>query len=214
MKNNIFILFVSFFSVAFSQQKMVKQVFLTSNEIEISALGLDTLTILTSESNQVEVSLFNENVNSEDLEISNSSERLKITFKQPFIPNEKGVFRKFITKRLHRSYAVVKIPKNKNITIFGRNIDIVSKSYRGNLQIFIDKGVVKLHQLQGNTEIHLFQGTIVASVKNTNINIKTTHGTILFDGEKHSSPFVKTVKNASKKFVVNSINANVSLHSL
>jgi len=213
MKNNIFILFVSFFSVAFSQQKTIKQVFLTSNEIEISTLGLDTLTILNSENDQVEVSLFSENVNSEDLEINNRLKSLKITFKQLFISKEKGVFRKFITKRLNRSYAVVKIPKNKNITIYGRNIDIVSKNYRGNLQIFIDKGEVKLHELQGDVILKLFQGNIFASVKDTHINIKTTHGAILFDDEKQSSPFVKTVKQSSKKFVVNSINANVSIQS-
>ncbi len=213
MKNNLFIFFLSIISVGFSQQKIVKQVFSVSEEIEINTLGLDTITIITSDDNQTEVSLFNENANSEDLIINSSNKTLHIDFKKPFIVKKDGVFRKFITKRLNRSYAIVKIPKNKMITIFGRNINIISKSYQGNIVIFIDKGDLHLNTIQGKTSVHLFQGTVHAIISKTNININTKNGTIMMKGKKQASPFRVAIKNVSKKLVVNSINAHVFINS-
>ena len=213
MKKWVIIIFLSVFSLGFSQQKTVKQVFLSNNEVEISALGLDTITILNSDSNQVEVSLFSEYANSEDLSITKEKEILKIEFKTPIIPINNGVFRKFITKRLYRSYAIVKIPQKKSVTIYGKNIDIVSKDYKGDLSIFIEKGDVKLQRVQGNVQIRLFQGNVFSELNQYNIDITTTNGMLILNSEKQTTPFIKSLQNTSKEFRVTSINANVFLNS-
>ena len=61
---------------------------------------------------------------------------------------EAPVFRKFITKRLQRASAIIKIPKNKAVIIFGEEINIAAKSYGGPMDIYIEKGLIKLDTIQ------------------------------------------------------------------
>ncbi|TYQ00034.1 hypothetical protein C7447_101642 [Tenacibaculum adriaticum] len=181
------------------------------NEIELSTTGLDEIQIINSESNSIEVSVFDENPNSHYIIVDEENDLLKIEFNLQFINDESTVFRKFITERLNRASAVVKIPKNKSIIIYGTNIDLISKNYEGDLKIYIDKGLLKLNKVEGNIEAKLFQGNVFAEVKNSNIEVVSNNGKIMVNEEIHSKKYKKSSKFTSKIFKITSINANVML---
>ena len=127
---------------------------------------------------------------------------------------EETVFRKFITKRLQRAYVIVKIPKNKKTTMLGDIIDIESKSYQGNLVVFIEKGNIKLNTVKETTQIKLYSGNVYASLKNTNIDVVSNIGNIKVDTLLKGKRYQKKIDNVKKSFIVNTIKGNVFLSSL
>lgn len=182
----------------------------TATEVEILTDGLDELKIINSENETIEVSLFDENPNSHHILINDETSVLKIAFDLKFI-QKNAVFRKFITNRLNRASAIIKLPKNKTLTILGTNIDIVAKNYNGNLNIYIDKGYINLNKIQQNTNIKLFQGNVFAETSSSNITIKSNKGKILVNDEYYPKKYEKETLNTSKAFKVSSINANINL---
>lgn len=199
----------------FSQERLIKKSTFQSKEIEIITDGLDDVIIENSLSNQIEVILLDENPNTHTVFLEEQSGVLKINFKLNFNVFKEPVFRKYITKRLQRASAIIKIPNKKIVNIFGKSIDVTSKSYNGDLKIYIDTGNVKLNEVKGNTSIKLFIGNVYAQLKkNSSANVKTNNGVITINGEVNSSPFFKKKKNLSYNFIVNSIKANVAIEGL
>ena len=106
--------------------------------------------------------------------------------------------------------AIVKIPKNKKVTVFGETIDVQTGGYQGVLRILIDKGNVRIKGIKGITEVNLFAGTVFANINKNSLHIKTRKGTISLNDEVQKSPYKKKKKKAHL-LVVKSINANVVL---
>ncbi|WP_418653992.1 hypothetical protein [Tenacibaculum soleae] len=196
-----------------SQEKLLKKSQVFTKEITIIADELDDIVIENIEGNKIEVILLDENPNTHHVFIEEENNTLKVGFKLEFDVYEEPVFRKYITKRLQRANAIVKIPKNKEVTVYGKTIDVVSKNYDGDIKVFIDKGNVKLHEVQRNATVALFLGNVSAKLKNKcAINIKTNKGEIVVNDtifkEKSS---INTAKKTSCNFTVKSMNANVNL---
>lgn len=180
--------------------------------IEIVTYGLDEVKILNSTTNNIEISLFDENLNEHTITTTEEFGVFKITFELDFVENSE-VFRKFITKRLNRASAVIKIPKNKSITIHGKHIDIISESFQGNIAIYIDKGLIKLNTVKENINIKLFQGNVFATVKNTNIDLTSNKGTIKINEIIYPKKYQKKEKTLPTEFKIHSINANITLQN-
>lgn len=208
MKNRLFLLFFSIHLVAFSQKKAIKKIESDANEIEISTVGLDNIKIENSNSNFIEIFLSDEEQNAHNIFVTEENNQLKIEYRIQVLETE--VFRKFITKRLSLANSVIKIPKNKTVTILGDNIGVQCENYQGNLEIYIEKGNISLDKNLGNIALSLFSGNISGIIFDSNINIKTNHGKILIDSIEHKTVFEKT-STSDLKFTVNSINANVVL---
>ena len=149
---------------------MGKNIETSQKEIEISTVGLDDFVIENSNSKFVEVILFAENIHEQGIVIAEENNRVSIKFQLDSLIIEETVFRKFITKRLQRAYAIVKIPKGKNLTIYGENHSIESKNFWGDLTIYIEKGIVKLNTIQSNTVVKMYAGTIYATAKKQKYN--------------------------------------------
>lgn len=207
----LFFLLVKF--SGFSQETITKLFTSHAKLIEISTDGLDVLKIVNSNTDKVEVNLFDENPHSHHILVDDKTSILKIGFKLNF-KEEESVFRKYITKRLNRVSVTVKLPKNMDVTILGTTIDVISNNYNGNLNIYIDKGFVNLHKVQQNAFLNLFQGNIFATISNSNTNVETTNGKILINKKLHLKKYKKVTENAVKTFSVTSINANVNLSTL
>lgn len=206
------LLFTSLF--IFSQEKLIKTREIKFNDIEINSDGLDDLVIENSVGNQITIMLLDEQPNTHTIFFDDEINGvLKVGFKLNFDVYKEQIFRKYITKRLQRAKAIIKVPKNKNVTIYGKTIGINSNSYKGNLKIYIDKGNVRLNHVKGNTLVKLFLGNVFAKLgKNSNINIKTNNGEISINKTKHKEHLYKILtKNAVSNFNVRSINANVLL---
>ncbi|WBX73937.1 hypothetical protein PG913_01450 [Tenacibaculum pacificus] len=199
--------------IVFSQEKLLKTTTVLSNDIEINTDGLDDILIENSKSNQIEVLLLDENPHTHTIYFQEKLAVLKIDFNQIFDYNETGVFRKYITKRLQRVRVIVKVPKNKNVIIYGKTIGIVSKSYQGNVKIYIDKGNVRLNNVKGNAFVSLFLGNVYANLsKKSNIDIKTNNGIIRINNNSYKDKiYIKKTQKEVYNFKVNTINANVIL---
>lgn len=210
IKNIFCIFFLWITSGVFSQQMLVKSFSSDAKSIEIFTEGLDEIKIINSDSNQIEVSLFDENPHSHHILIDEETAILKIGFKLQFLQKE-DVFRKFITKRLNRASAIIKLPKDKNVTILGTNVGVISKSYNGNLNIYIDKGYINLHKVQQNIDIKLFQGNVFGVVSKSNVNIVSNNGKIEVEGVIHQKKYERTTENTTKTVSISSINANIVL---
>ncbi|AZJ34152.1 hypothetical protein D6T69_00845 [Tenacibaculum singaporense] len=182
------------------------------NELEVVTYGLDDIVIENSKDEQLEVILLDENPYTHNILFKKEGEVFTIAFELniPTLKNE--VFRKYITRRLERARAVIKVPKNKHISIHGKTIGVTSKSYKGDVNIYIERGNIKLTTVQGNSNIDIFQGNVFAQITSkSKLDLKTNNGTILINGERKTSLFSKEMPSASKTFTVNSIHANINI---
>ena len=196
----------------FSQEKLIERRELRSNEIEIITDGLDDIILENSKNNLIEVILLDENPNTHSIFLKKEIGVLNVKFELNFNTSHQKVFRKFITKRLHRAKAIIKIPVNKNVIIHGRTIGVVSKSYQGNIKIYIDKGNVRLNEVKGNVLVKLFLGNVYAQLnKNINLDIETTKGEIVLNSRNIVNQYYKKKETSGFTFKVKSINANVIL---
>lgn len=211
MKHLLLLLFFTTFINSYSQKKVVKKFSSESSSIEINTTGLDDFVLENSDSESIEITLFAENPTEHNLVVVEKSSNTSIQFFVEESTIEEAIFRKFITKRLQRASAIVKIPKNKQVYISGDNINITSKDYLGNISIFIEKGIVKLNHLTKSGALQLYAGTIYATLKDTNINVVSNLGTIKVDGVAYVKNYIKTEKYLSNNFKVYSIKANILL---
>ena len=213
MKHIYFLLFI--FSISgFSQQKVIKTVDDKTMEISVLSFGLDYVEIVNSDANQLEIELKDVNAKDYQIVVNQTNSLFKISFKREVLEGETKVFRKFITKRISKVNAVLKIPQNKKITIFGKHVDIYSKSYNGDLKIYVDKGDIQLNQIKQNTEVRLFNGNVSGSISNANINVTSNNGTVLINNKIYSKKYNQKKTTNNKSLAIKSINANIKLTSL
>lgn len=211
MKKYVFLLFIVGNQLLFSQEKVVQKRSMQVHELEVLTYGLDDIVVENSENNQLEVTLFDENPHTHNILFYEENEILKVSFELSIPPLQDEVFRKYITRRLERARVVIKAPKNKHITIHGKTIGVTSKSYEGDLDVYIERGNIKLNTISGNIKAHLFQGNVFADAFKTDLNLTTNKGVILVNDEKKISPFLKQNSSSSKIFTVNSIHANITV---
>jgi len=211
MKKYAFLLFLVSSQLLFSQEKVVQRRSMTAHELEVLTYGLDDIVIESSENNELEVILFDENPHTHNILFNEKGEILKVSFELKIPPLQDEVFRKYITRRLERARVVIKVPKNKHITVHGKTIGVTSKSYLGDLDVYIERGNVKLNTILGNSKVYLFQGNVFADTFKADLSLTTTKGVILVNDEKKVSPFQGQYPPSLKSFTVNSIHANITV---
>lgn len=212
VKKFYLILFLITQFLSFSQQLSSKKFTTTTNTIEIDTDGLDEIILETSEDNFITIFLDEENPFAHHIITNEESGILKISF-EPEIKQKEPFFRKFITERLHRASVKIKIPKNKNLAFFGDEVDVISKSYQGNLSVFIEKGSLKFNTLKGNLLLHLFSGNVFLTTYEGKINIDSTHGNININNVVKTNPYQKVLSNSLRNLIIKSKNANIVLTS-
>ncbi|WP_147300490.1 hypothetical protein [Tenacibaculum gallaicum] len=212
MKKNVFLLFALSVQVLFCQEKTIQKRIMLAHELEIITYGLDDIVIENSEDDKLEVLLFDENPHAHNIVFKKEREVLTIAFELHISTLKNEVFRKYITRRLERARVVIKVPKNKRINVHGNTIGVNSKSYDGDLGIYIERGNVKLNRIYGNTNVHLFQGNVFGHITSkSKLNLTTNNGIILINGAEKESPFLKENSSTSKKLTINSIHANINI---
>ncbi|QFS28580.1 hypothetical protein F9Y86_09330 [Tenacibaculum mesophilum] len=212
MKKHLLLLLILSIQFLYCQEKIIQKRKMLVNELEVVTYGLDDIVIENSKDGQLEVVLLDENPHTHNILFKKEGEVFTIAFELniPTLKNE--VFRKYITRRLERARAVIKVPKNKHISIHGKTIGITSKSYKGDVNIYIERGNIKLNTVKGNSNIDLFQGNVFANIdKQTGLGLKTNNGTIIINGKRKISPFSKEVTPVSKILTINSIHANINI---
>ena len=212
---NILLKTLSFFFLisnsTFSQKKIIKKFTTTTKEIAIFTEGLDALVLENSTSKFIEILLYAEDPNKQHIVIEEKSTETEIKFKIPVFKSEDAVFKKYITKRLKRASVTIKIPKNKEVSIFGEHINISSKSYNGNLNVLIEKGIVKLDTIQQNLILKMYEGNIFGVLKKSNLTIASKIGKIKIDAVFYKKKYKENRTDTSKEIAITTLKANIFL---
>ena len=212
---NILLKTLSFFflisSSTFSQKKIIKKVTSTTKEIAIFTKGLDDLVLENSTSEFIEILLYAEDPNKQHIVIEEKSTKTDIKFKIPVFKSEEAVFRKYITKRLKRASVIIKIPKNKEVSIFGEHINISSKSYNGNLNVFIEKGIVKLDTIQQNVVLKMYEGNLFGVLKQSNLTVVSKIGKIKINSIFYKKIYEENREDSSKETSITTFKGNIFL---
>ena len=212
---NILLKTLSFFflisSSTFSQKKIIKKLTTNTKEIAIFTKGLDDLVLENSTSKFIEILLYAEDPNKQHIVIEEKSTKTDIKFKIPVFKSEDAVFRKYITKRLKRASVTIKIPKNKEVSIFGEHINIASKSYNGNLNVLIEKGIVKLDTIQQNLVLKMYEGNLFGVLKKSNLTIASRIGKIKIDAVFYKKKYKENRTDTSKEIAITTLKANIFL---
>mgnify|MGYP005989593817 CR=1 FL=1 len=198
-------------AVAVSQQRVSKHFFSDKLTVHINASGLDEVLLEESRTEAFEIILLDEHINAHQIQLEDLNDDLKIEFIQPFSTDKSAIFRKFITRRIHRASVIIKVPKNKVLFVYGGHVDVISKSYHGDINIFIDKGLVNLHDVQRNATVKLFQGHVIAHLSNTAINIVSKYGDITVNTVHHDALYQLENTSSSHEFNIESLHANVNV---
>ncbi len=204
-------LFFLISSSTFSQKKIIKKVTTATKEIAIFTKGLDDLVLENSTSEFIEVLLYAEDPNMQHIVIEEKSTKTDIKFKIPVFKSEAVVFRKYITKRLKRASVTIKIPKNKEVSIFGEHINISSKSYNGNLNVLIEKGIVKLDTIQQNLVLKMYEGNLFGVLKKSNLTIASKIGKIKIDAVFYKKKYKENRMNTGKEIAITTLKGNIFL---
>ena len=212
---NILLKILPFFflmsSGAFSQKKIIKKLTTNTKEIAIFTKGLDDLVLENSTSKFIEILLYAEDPNKQHIVIEEKSTKTDIKFKIPVFKSEDAVFRKYITKRLKRASVTIKIPKNKEVSIFGEHINISSKSYNGNLNVLIEKGIVKLDTIQQNLILKMYEGNIFGVLKKSNLTIASKIGKIKIDAVFYKKKYEENRMDIGKEISITTLKGNIFL---
>ena len=211
MKNIFQILLFLFFSVSFSQKKVMKKFQTAADEITVYTAGLDNLVLENSTSEFIEVFLYAESYDDQLIKIEEKSKELFIKFHFEGTETREVVFRKFITKRLQRANAIIKIPIGKKVFIFGENVDIESKSHQNELAIYIENGIVKLNKIEAKTTLKLYSGNVYATVTNTNLEINSKDGKIKVDDVFYEKKYQQKSEKNELQLSIISMKGNVFL---
>jgi hypothetical protein len=203
--------FLCFSTLLFSQKKVIKKFTTTAKKLHISTKGLDNFVFENSDSEFIEIFLYAENPNKQHIVVAEKNSETEIKFKIPIFKSEAAVFRKYITKRLKRARATVKIPKNMELTVFGESINITSKSYHGDLRIFIEKGMVRLDTIQQNLELKMYAGNLYGVLKKTNLKIVSKVGEIEIDAVFHQKKYQEKEISTTKEVSIITIKGNIFL---
>ncbi|WP_299672133.1 hypothetical protein [uncultured Polaribacter sp.] len=207
----IVFLFLSLSSTIYSQKTATKKFQSAFKEVSISTMGLDNFILENSGTEFIEIILRAENPNKQHIVVKEVNGETVIKFNIPTFKREEKIFRKYITKRLKRAAAILKIPKNTNVSIFGEEIHISSKSYHGNLRIFIENGIVKLDTIQQNLELKLYTGNVFATLKKTHVDVISNSGKIKIDGMLYHKKYQKTAISTPREVSIITKKGNIFL---
>lgn len=211
MKIHLIILICLVSKVTLSQNKLLQKFETQSKEIEISSQGLDDVVIENSTSKFIEIYLITENIGQQNIFYKEFNNRVKIQFQIPNNKQEDKVFRKFITKGLCRANAIIKVPKNKLITFFGDEINLESKSFKGDLKIFIESGILKLHKIYANLEVKMYSGNLYATLNKGMIDVVSKNGKIKVNNVLVEEVDQNQEVELDKEISIHSLNANIFL---
>lgn len=211
MRKHCYILFLFLSFVGFAQKKILKKFELNSKTLVVDTKGLDNLKIENTTSNFVTVELFTRSYDDRIIKIDEQKDETTISFYFEGEETREVIFRKFITKRIQRAEAVIRIPDNISITIYGENVDVQSKSCKNPLSIYLDNGIIKLGKINHDTLVKFYSGNVYALVTNTSLDLTSNVGKISIDDKLYQKKFTKKEQNLRNKLTIQTISGNIFL---
>lgn len=211
MKKTLILICVCFSTAIFSQKKVMKSLQTNASEINIYTKGLDNIILENSPNDFLEVILEAKSYDEQLIKIDAKANKVAIGFDFEGTETREVIFRKFITKRLQRATAIIKIPKGKKVYVFGENVDIESKSLQNDLAVYLDNGIVKLNTVKANLILKLYSGNVYANLINTDYKVFSKSGKIIVDGAQKEKEYAKVINTSQEETTINSLKANIFL---
>jgi DUF4097 and DUF4098 domain-containing protein YvlB len=97
------------------------------------------------------------------------------------------------------------------VDIFGENRNIAFKSYNGNLNVLIEKGLVRLDTIQQNLELKTYGGNLFGTFKKTNLKVVASQGEIKIDAVSYKKKYQEKETCTSKEASITTIKGNIFL---
>ena len=210
-RNSILLVCFFFVLITNGQKKSVKTITTSNFVVSISTMGLDELVLENSTSEEIEITLKAENASNQYILEKEKELEFQIQFKFPSlkVPNE--LFRKYITERLKRASAVIKIPTGKSVIIKGENCDIISSFSGDELSIDLLNSIIRLQSFAKDNFIRFHAGNLYLGTSELNLDLQTKTG-IISDGKIKKEKSFKSFKNTSAaKTMVRTIKGNIFL---
>ncbi len=202
---------LSFF-VAKAQEISQKTFSSSATKINIDVSGLDELIIENSKTHFISIFLKDQNPNTHGIIVEEKKEQLNLSFALDFLPQDETVFRKYITKRIERATVIIKLPKDKNLKITGKTADIISKGYDGDLEVYLENGLVNLNTVIKNATVKIIQGNVFATIDtSTSVVLNSNLGKIVINNKEYKKTYQKEVFSEENSFIFKSIYGNVTL---
>ncbi len=113
----------------------------------------------------------------------------------------------------------IKIPKGRNTYISYTQGNFYSNNFEGNLNLSLDKGIVKLDSFKGKVNMHINVGNVYCNqINNLKINVKSNLGSVSSNFQLENSLQNKNqIKGVFGKSInelnINAIQANIQLKS-
>ena len=211
MKKTLILICVCLSTAIFSQKKVMKSLQTNASEINIYTKGLDNIILENSPNDFLEVILEAKSYDEQLIKIDAKANKVAIGFDFEGTETREVIFRKFITKRLQRATAIIKIPKRKKVYVFGENVDIESKSLQNDLAVYLDNGIVKLNTVKANLILKLYSGNVYANLINRNYKVFSKSGKIIVDGAQKEKEYAKVINTSQEETTINSLKANIFL---
>ena len=210
-RNSILLSFSFFFLITYGQKKSLKTIATDRAVISISTMGLDELILENSTSEEIEITLKAENASNQYILEKENELEFHIQFKFPNLKLPNEPFRKYITERLKRASAIIKIPMGKSVIVKGENCDIIS-SFSGNeLSIDLLNSIIRLQSFAKDNFIRFHAGNLYLGTSEVNLDLQTKTG-IISDGKIKKEKSFKSFKNTSAaKTMVRTIKGNIFL---
>lgn len=196
-----------------AQKKSFKSITANHEVLEISTRGLDEIRLENGDNAVIEVRLMAENATKQFIIFEEQDAKLTLQFKFPSLKIQDGVFRKFITERLQRGSAVVKIPLNQSVLISGENCNVTSKASLKNLTIDVVNSSIRIHQNPTDAFIQFYAGNFYATLSDQTYTVQTNTGTVRLNQVKQKNHFEIPSKQSSSKMTVKTIKGNIFLTS-
>ena len=115
------------------------------------------------------------------------------------------------------SYQVF-IPEGKKLYISFVEGNFFTKDFKGELNLIVEDGILKLNHMPNAVNIRLSSGSIYAeNIENTSIDAKTNMGSLISDPplegfSEDNKHLIDTVGNGSKSLMIRTIMANIYLN--
>lgn len=122
-----------------------------------------------------------------------------------------------IIQPIYTSYQI-KIPKGRNVYVSYAQGNFYSDNFEGNLNLSLDKGIVKINSFKGLINIKINVGNVYCNqINNSKIDVKSNLGTVSSDFQENVIEKKNQIKGVFGKEVnelnIQAIQANIQLKS-
>lgn len=198
----------------YAQNTFSKKIVSNALQYEVKLQGIDFATIENSLNNEFEIVINDKNglVTKNNISCSENYCLAEIQATQNIDNPLTNKINQFTQQPPTNVSVKLKIPRQKQVILSSKIIDIASKSFEGDLKIFIEKGMITSDNIKGSSLIEFSSGSFYGYIDDHAIDIYTRRGKVMIDDRQVKAVYKKE-GNSSKKLAIRTTNGVIHLKS-